>query len=153
MELERSTAELIESSTLPRSCSWAPKAEPVPRIEVRLCTWAPTTAQNFVRMLSLACSTPARMKPADLSGMKAGPSTVCFTSLLYEICVCLIMPCCCRKCVWSHSAWRVLPHILGCSQLVTHESTREQHRVCTFLLFAVSVWRNCKLGVCPPICR
>lgn len=67
IELGRSTAELIASSTLARNCFGASNViEPVPRIEVRVCAYcAPSTAQTQVLIDSLTRSMPALVNPSD----------------------------------------------------------------------------------------
>ena len=67
MLLGMSTGEAIASSILARNCFWASNPVPVLRIFDRLWACAPRIAQTYMRAKSLRRSTPACVKPSDLS--------------------------------------------------------------------------------------
>ena len=130
MELGRSTAELMASSTLARNCFWASKAVPVPRIEVRVCPWAPRTAQTYVRILSLTLSTPAFVNPTDLSSIKLAQAlSASWPCFMKSIHVCFHALSFLRNsCVWGRSALRLQPHILAHTRHGLHRSTQALDR-------------------------
>ena len=67
MLLGMSTGEAIASSILAKNCFWASNPVPVFRILDRVWACAPRIAQTYLRIVSLRRSTPACVKPSDLS--------------------------------------------------------------------------------------
>ena len=61
--------EAMASSTLARNCFWASNPVPALRMFERVLACAPRITHTYVRILSLRRSTPACVKPSDLSRM------------------------------------------------------------------------------------